>query len=67
MKFSEQCWRLRLAVLVIATSLLTGCATVGFEAGGLGACPPVVGYSRELQGQAPKNWRCCQTDRPSLR
>jgi len=52
MKFSEQCWRLRLAVLVIATSLLTGCATVGFEAGGLGACPPVVGYSRELQGQA---------------
>lgn len=42
MKFSEGFWRLRLAVLVIATSLLTGCATAGFEAGGAGACPPVV-------------------------
>ncbi|MDD9746829.1 hypothetical protein PVW49_23000 [Marinovum sp. PR37] len=46
------CWRRRLAVLVIGTSWLTGCATVGFETGGVGACPPVVEYSRELQGQA---------------
>ena len=48
MKFSEACWRLRLAVLVIATSWLTGCATVGFEAGGVAACPLVVEYSREF-------------------
>ena len=52
MKFSEGCWRRRLAVLVIATSWLTGCATAGFESNGLAACPPVVDYSRELQARA---------------
>ncbi|HMQ42581.1 MAG TPA: hypothetical protein PKC09_15065 [Paracoccus sp. (in: a-proteobacteria)] len=52
MKFSERCWRLRLAVLVIATSLLTGCATAGFESGGVAMCPPVVEYSREFQARA---------------
>jgi hypothetical protein len=52
MKFSEGCWRLRLAVLVIATSWLTGCATAGFDAGGVAACPPVVEYSTEFQAQA---------------
>nr|WP_127657635.1 hypothetical protein [Alexandriicola marinus] len=52
MKFSERCWRLRLAVLVIATSLLTGCATAGFESGGVAVCPPVVEYSREFQSRA---------------
>jgi len=52
MKFREGCWRLRLAVLVIATSLLTGCATAGFESGGVAACPPVVEYSREFQARA---------------
>jgi hypothetical protein len=31
---------------------LTGCATKGFEAGGVAACPPVKEYSRELQAQA---------------
>jgi hypothetical protein len=41
-----------LAVLVIATSWLTGCATEGFEAGGLAACPPIVEYSREFQARA---------------
>lgn len=46
------CWRRRIAALVIATSWLTGCATAGFEAGGVGACPPVVEYSRELQALA---------------
>lgn len=49
MKFSEGCWRLRLAVLVIATSWLIGCATAGFEAGGVAGCPPVMEYSREFQ------------------
>lgn len=52
MKFSEGCWRPQLAVLVIATSLLTGCATAGFESGGVAVCPPVVEYSREFQEQA---------------
>ncbi len=51
MKFSEGCWRLRLAVLVIATSWLTGCATAGFEPGGVAVCPPVVEYSREFQAR----------------
>ena len=46
------CWKRRLAVLATATSLLTGCATAGFEANGLAACPPVVEYSRELQARA---------------
>jgi hypothetical protein len=31
---------------------LTGCATAGFEAGGVAVCPPVVEYSRELQARA---------------
>ena len=51
MKFSEGCWRRLLAVLVIATSLLTGCATAGFEPGGVAACPPVVEYSGEFQAR----------------
>lgn len=37
---------------MIATSWLTGCATAGFEANGLAACPPIVEYSRELQALA---------------
>lgn len=52
MKLNAGCWRQRLAVLVIATSWLTGCATAGFEAGGVAACPPVVEYSREFQTRA---------------
>jgi hypothetical protein len=31
---------------------LTGCATAGFDAGGVAACPPVVEYSTEFQAQA---------------
>ncbi|MBW6496280.1 MAG: hypothetical protein K0B16_17340 [Burkholderiaceae bacterium] len=31
---------------------LSACAMVGFEGGGLGACPPVVAYSRAEQVQA---------------
>ncbi len=52
MKFDEGCWRRRLAVLVIGASWLTGCATAGFEAVGVAACPPVVEYSREFQARA---------------
>ena len=46
------CWRPRRVALGLATSLLTGCATVGSDLGGLGACPPVVEYSREFQARA---------------
>ena len=52
MQSNAGCWRRRLAVLVIATSWVTGCATAGFETGGLGGCPPVVDYSREFQARA---------------
>jgi hypothetical protein len=37
---------------VIGASWLTGCATEGFEAGGLATCPPIVEYSRAFQAQA---------------
>lgn len=52
MKLNVGCWTLWLAVLVIGASWLTGCATEGFEAGGLATCPPVVEYSREVQARA---------------
>ncbi|MCK9553950.1 hypothetical protein [Aquamicrobium sp.] len=52
MMFNAGCWMRRLAVLATATSLLTGCATVGSDADRLGACPPVVEYSREFQARA---------------
>lgn len=47
-----QRWRLRRAVLVLATISLSGCATVGFDGVMLGACPPVVEHSREFQVRA---------------
>jgi hypothetical protein len=52
MKSNAGCWRRRFAVLVIVASWLTGCATVGFEPGGVAACHPVVEYSAEFQAQA---------------
>lgn len=52
MKSNAGCWRQRLAVLVIAASWLTGCATAGFDRDGVAVCPPVVEYSREFQARA---------------
>lgn len=46
------CWKLQLAALAIATSLLSGCATGASETGGISACPPVVEYGRDLQARA---------------
>ncbi len=46
------CWRRRLAALAIATSLLSGCATVGSDPRLMPVCPPVVEYSREVQARA---------------
>ena len=52
MTYNAECWKRRLAVLVIATSWLTGCVGVDFETGGFGTCPPVVDYSWEMQARA---------------
>ncbi len=52
MMSNARCWKLRLAALAIGTSLLSGCATVGSDGRGPGACPPVVGYSNEFQARA---------------
>ncbi|MGX0905228.1 hypothetical protein ACSSV8_003822 [Roseovarius sp. MBR-79] len=46
------CWKRRLTALAIATSLLSGCATVRSEDGRLATCPPVVEYGREFQARA---------------
>lgn len=51
-KFNAGCWRRLHAALVIAMNWLTGCAKVGFESGGLAACPPVVAYSKTEQARA---------------
>lgn len=52
MMSNDGCWRPRLAVLAIATSLLSGCAVVGSEPRFATVCPPVVEYSREFQTRA---------------
>lgn len=52
MMYNDGCSRQRRVVLAIATSLLTGCATVGSDGGALRACPPVVAYSQEFQARA---------------
>jgi len=49
---NARCSTQQLAVLVIATSLLTGCATDGSEPGIPTACPSVVEYSREFQARS---------------
>jgi len=48
------CWTRPHSALATATIFLTACAGVGFEAGGLSACPPVVEYSREEQARVAK-------------
>ena len=52
MTCSAGCWTPRLAVLAIAGSLLTACATGGSELRVVPVCPPVVEYSREFQARA---------------
>jgi len=46
------CWKQQLVALAIATISLTGCATVGSDGSGTGACPPVVEYGRQFQVRA---------------
>lgn len=52
MMFNAGCWMLRRVALVLATIWLSGCATVGSDGSGPGACPPVVEYSRKFQARA---------------
>lgn len=47
-----RCSMRRLAVLVIVTISLTGCATVASDLRITTICPPVVEYSREFQARA---------------
>jgi hypothetical protein len=49
---NARCWRRRLVVLAIATSSLSGCATVGSEPRVTTVCPPVVEYSRDFRARA---------------
>jgi len=51
MKSSAECLRSRLAALMIVTSLLSACATVGFERV-TGVCPPVAEYDAGFQTRA---------------
>ena len=46
------CWTRRLVVLAIATSWVSGCATVGSDTGEVVTCAPVIEYSREFQVRA---------------
>ncbi len=57
MKSNAGCWKQQLAVLAIATSLLSGCATVSSDGMLTGPCPPVVEYSREFQARAAEEIR----------
>lgn len=52
MTSSARCSMPRLAVLGIAMSLLTACATATSEPRMATVCPPVVEYSREFQARA---------------
>ena len=48
MPFTARCWMQPQTALGIATLFLSACAGVGSDAP-LGACPPVVDYSRDEQ------------------
>ena len=52
-----RCWKPQLAVLAIATNLLTGCATGVSEPRIATVCPPVVEYTREFQARAAEELR----------
>ena len=55
MTSNAACWKRPLAVLAIATSLLSGCAADGSEPPIATVCPPVVEYGREFQARAAED------------
>ena len=52
MTYNDGCSMRRRVALGLVTIWLSGCATGGFDGGELGACPPVVQYSKEFQTRA---------------
>jgi hypothetical protein len=52
MTSADGCSRWRRVALILATICLSGCVTGASEVDSLGACPPVVGYSRAFQERA---------------
>ena len=52
MMSNARCSTRQLAALAIATSLLSGCTTVGSDRVVQRTCPPVVEYSREVGARA---------------
>ena len=51
MRLIAECWRPRLAGLMVATSWIAACATAGSEPV-VAVCPPVLEYSPEFQARA---------------
>nr|WP_272859592.1 hypothetical protein [Paracoccus stylophorae] len=51
MTSNAACWRHPVTALVVATSLLTACATGGSDPGGA-VCPPVVAYDQVVRERA---------------
>jgi hypothetical protein len=49
---ADGCSRRRRVALILATICLSGRATGASDVDGLGACPPVVEYSREFRARA---------------
>lgn len=52
MTYNDRCLKRRRVGLLLATIWLSGCATGASDLAGIGACPPVVEYSREFQVRA---------------
>ena len=52
MTFNVRCWKRRLVVLAIATSLPSGCGMGGSDRSAAIVCPPVVEYGADLQAAA---------------
>ncbi len=52
MTHNGRCSRRRHVAPVLATSLLSGCATVGSYGRAVGTYPPLVEYSRDVQTRA---------------
>ncbi|MEQ5795204.1 hypothetical protein LZ686_11125 [Paracoccus sp. NFXS7] len=51
MMFNAGCWMRRLAVLAVATNLLSGCAMGISDSRIATVCPPVIEYGRAFQAR----------------
>ena len=61
MTSNAACWRLLATALVIATSLLTACATGDSDPGGV-VCPPVVAYDQAVRERAAAELKALPED-----